>query len=445
MVRRTKPVALLLATLIAVAGCVGAQPQEGATPTPIPTPIVPTKPTYEVQRGEVVRKLEFSGRIAPVIEKELFFRTSGYVGAVYAARDDEVHAGDILAELEVTDLKNELAQAKAALAATVSNNEQQIAEAKAALNTAELRMAQMKADDPGPQVAIAAVNLERAQTAVKDAEKAYQETVDQPWLRDLEKALEAAARQVHEAELSLDVAEAQYQQARQAVQVHSYGVQIQEQAVELARLRLQRLEEGADIEEMQLTVERLEAQLADARIIAPIDGRVLSIYLDEGRIVQGYMPVAIVADLGELEVSADIVDSRMQDLVEGMPAVVVPVAYPDREIDAQIRLLPYPFGGGGRSQGVGEEDKSTRVSLDMAAVGDNVDLADLMRVTVVLEQKDDVLWLPPQAIRLFEGRRFVVVQDGEAQRRVDVKVGIEGEDRVEIEEGVTEGQIVIGS
>jgi multidrug efflux pump subunit AcrA (membrane-fusion protein) len=71
-------------------------------------------------------------------------------------------------------------------------------------------------------------------------------------------------------------------------------------------------------------------------------------------------------------------------------------------------------------------------------------LGDLQRVTVVLERKDNVLWLPPQAIRTFEGRKFVVVQEGDAQLRVDVKVGIESEDRVEIEEGLTDGQIVVG-
>jgi multidrug efflux pump subunit AcrA (membrane-fusion protein) len=55
-----------------------------------------------------------------------------------------------------------------------------------------------------------------------------------------------------------------------------------------------------------------------------------------------------------------------------------------------------------------------------------------------------VLWLPPQAIRTFEGRKFVVVQEGDAQRRVDVKIGVEGEDRVEIVEGLNEGQVVVG-
>ena len=66
-----------------------------------------------------------------------------------------------------------------------------------------------------------------------------------------------------------------------------------------------------------------------------------------------------------------------------------------------------------------------------------------MRVTVVLEQKDDVLWLPPQAIRTFEGRKFVVVQADGYQQRVDVTIGIEGDDRVEIEDGLEEGQTVV--
>jgi hypothetical protein len=67
-----------------------------------------------------------------------------------------------------------------------------------------------------------------------------------------------------------------------------------------------------------------------------------------------------------------------------------------------------------------------------------------MAVTVILENKPGVLWLPPQAIRIYEGRRFVVVQDGEGQKRVDVKVGIESPERVEIEQGLTAGQVVVG-
>jgi multidrug efflux pump subunit AcrA (membrane-fusion protein) len=66
-----------------------------------------------------------------------------------------------------------------------------------------------------------------------------------------------------------------------------------------------------------------------------------------------------------------------------------------------------------------------------------------MQITVVIAQKTGILWLPPQAVRTYDGRKFVVIQAGEGQRRVDVKLGIQSDDRVEIVEGLEVGQIVI--
>jgi multidrug efflux pump subunit AcrA (membrane-fusion protein) len=80
----------LIACALLLAGCSGAPSREEPTPTRIPLPAVPAKPTYEVQRSEVVKTLEFRGRIVHVAGEELFFRASGYVDAVYVSRDDLV-------------------------------------------------------------------------------------------------------------------------------------------------------------------------------------------------------------------------------------------------------------------------------------------------------------------------------------------------------------------
>jgi RND family efflux transporter MFP subunit len=512
MTQQTKCIAALLVTLMAMAGCSPASSHEEATPTPIPTLIVPTKPTYEVQRGEVVNTLQFTGRIAPVVEEELFFRTDGYVDAVYVERDGWVHAGDILAELEVTDLKNQLAQAETALALAISNNEQRVAEAEATLRIAELRLAQARAGDSNLQIAraeaeqdrgqvggavaqaqlaiaqarlevaqaelslaqagaspeeltIAKAALAKAQAAVRLAQAEYdkiawraglgatpqalaleQATLDLQIAQAEYDRLAASPRQSDLAPLqaNVEVAKAQVMLAQAQVIQAEYDIQILEQEVELARTRLEQLKAGLDVEEMRLAVERLKAQLENARLIAPFDGQVLSVKLIEGRAVEAYQPVMVVADPSDLEVSADLQSDQLQDLKEGMPVTAALVSQPDEEIEGYIRRLPYPYGGGGRVTAAEEEDMSTRVALEATAAESRYELGDLIRVTVVLERKDDVLWLPPQAIRTFEGRKFVVVQEGEAQRRVDVKVGIESEDRVEIEEGLTEGQIVIG-
>ncbi len=76
-------------------------------------------------------------------------------------------------------------------------------------------------------------------------------------------------------------------------------------------------------------------------------------------------------------------------------------------------------------------------------VAEGYEVGDLVEVVVMLEKSDEVLWLPPQAIRTFEGRRFVVVKDGDGQRRVDVRTGLQSDDRVEIVEGVEEGQVIL--
>jgi RND family efflux transporter MFP subunit len=397
--------------------------EEEATPTPIPTSIVPEKPTYTVKSGEVVEKLEFAGRVSPVVQERLFFATPGRVGEVFVKGDEWVETGDLLAELEVTDLKDQLAQAEAALEAALSQHEEQLANAEADLHAAELNLAITQASDPGPQIAVSEAALQKAQAALENAQ--------------------AGAGDVQDAEYDLTVAEADYQRALQSRQVYSYTVQLREQDVDMADMRLQRLETGIDVEELKLAVQRLNGQLEDARLIAPFDGQILAVAIRKGQEVEAFEPAMVLVDPSELEVSAELPDSQLERLVEGMPVSVAPTTQTGEEMQGTIRLLPYPFGSGAEGD-TAEGILSTRVTVESLAQADESEIGDAMDVVVVLERKPDVLWLPQQAIRNFEGRRFVVVQNEAGQVRKDIKIGIEGEGRVEVEEGLTEGEIVIG-
>ena len=66
-------------------------------PTPLPTAIVPEKPTYTVARGEVVDSLAFTGCVSLVEEAELYFRADGRVLQVHADGGDVVEAGSFTA------------------------------------------------------------------------------------------------------------------------------------------------------------------------------------------------------------------------------------------------------------------------------------------------------------------------------------------------------------
>jgi RND family efflux transporter MFP subunit len=342
----------LVLVLSLVVGCTPTNTQQAATPTPIATAIVPVKPTYTVQSGEIVAQLQFSGRVVPVLEEGIFFRSGGRVRTIYVQNGDRVEAGDVLADLESLD--------------------------------------------------------------------------------DLERRLETMQLNVRRAELHLEIAQIEHELflSRTPTWSNDYELNLARQE---AYLELQEIA----YQEALLGKDDLEIAIREAQLIAPFDGVVNSFTLTTGRGVDAFAILAVIADMSELEVRAALPTNDASRLSEGMEVILVQPNRPGRELAGTVRRLPYSVSGGGVS--VQDQDTSTRISIDEGEFAPG----DLVRCTVILEKKDSILWLPPQAIRTFEGRRFVVVQEGAAQQRVDVRLGIEGDGRVEIVEGLSEGQIVV--
>jgi len=387
--------------------------------------------------------MQFSGRIAPVLEEELFFKTGGYVQAVYVSRNDEVQEGDLLAELEVTDLKNQITQIEAELVAVEMDQERRITQAGNSVRAAELRLAKLRSSSDESGILSAEINLERARTRLAQAQDEYNKSLDRNWER--EEVREGYANAVRDAQWALEQAEAAYRDVLRSRQRLSYDIELAAMDLEMAEMAMAEIEAGLDITRTQLSLNRLHDQLNDARIVAPFTGVILQINLMEGKQVQGYSPVMMLADPTELEVSADLQDSEMSQLSEGGEVVAEFVNRPGEQFTGTIRRLPYPYGGGGRTDsGIEDSDKSVRITLDgYDGTVSALDVGDRLRLTVELERSEGTLWLPPQAVRTFEGRSFVVIQEGGAQRRIDVRLGVRADDRVEILDGLAEGQLVI--
>jgi len=339
--------------LILLTAC-SAAVEELPTPTAIPKPVVPTQPTYEVQRGDVVTQFQFVGRIRPVVEQQLGFRIDGRVRNVYVKQGDLVTTGQVLADLETIDQLE----------------------------------AQQVADE---------LNIQRAQ-------------------------------------INLDTAKLNQQLAEAAEDSPTKDIQvaIRENDVKLAQIAL---------DEVMLSVNDREAIIESAKIIAPFDGQIMTVSLSPGTVLNAFGSNIVIADVSDLEVVATLRRAEVEELTENMEAVVSPVNRPGESINGVIRQLPY--------QGTVTTEESTddtiRVTLESSPTEMGLALNDRVNVTIPLQNQIDVLWLPPQAIRTFEGRKFVVVRDGDVDQRVDVKLGLQNQDRVEVTEGLTEGQIVVGT
>jgi len=351
----------LVAIVIALTGCLPepATPDLSAQATLIPDISGVTKPTYKVQRGNVIVDINFQASVMPVVQQSLIFRIAGQVGKLYVRPGDTVKSGQVLAELNGLDaLKRQKAQ-----------NDLDIQQVQTQANIAQLNL-----------------DLFKAQTA--------------PGAPGYAQSLEIAQQQLTLAQIAVSKA--------------------------------------------QLKTGELDESIANSAITAPFDGQLRSLDIREGDQVEAFDRVGVVADVSQLSLGVDLTKETLQQLTENMPVSITPVGSSVQPLSGFIRKLPYPYGQSVATSAQSEQDSITWIALNGFLVDAGLKLDDIVAVNVVLQHRDNTLWLPPDAVGTFEGHTFVVIPDGDVQKRVDVNVGLRNNERLEILSGLTEGEVVLG-
>ncbi len=350
--------------------------------------------------------------------------------------------------------------------------EDQLLEAEIGLEKLQLQLEQEQTSKSSSRLITAGVNMQAAEREIGEAQDAYDQAWEpardwelniydpsclpgqgggvpctgEPFHDRLERERIVAEQRLARAQDNLTVSRAEYNDAY-ANRDNDFGAQILEKDIQLAQQRIEQLQRGVDplleldVERVDLDIENTERRIADAQLIAPFDGQLLSVAIHPGDSANAFSTVMVLADPSQLETTAELGIEDLGEMSIGQKANISLRSRPEEDYDGQVRQLPYPFGGG--TIETDEGDTAVRISFDDPAVA--LEMGELANVTIVLEEKSDVLWLPPAALRSFQGRTFVVVQEEDgSQRRVDVRIGIESDDRAEILQGLSAGQIIIG-
>jgi RND family efflux transporter MFP subunit len=229
---------------------------------------------------------------------------------------------------------------------------------------------------------------------------------------------------VADAEAALQQAQLDYEQAVAAADPESYDMRLQ----------------ALDLEQAQMDIQDLQDQIASARLVAPFDGQILSLNVKAGDSAQAYSAVGVLADPTQLEITAELGSEELSQMALNQQAVITLRNRPGETFHGTVRQLPYPYGG--TTVDTGDDGTAVHVTIEGEV---DLELGELATVSIVLEEKANVLWLPPAAIRTYQGRDFVVVQNPDGtQQRVDVLLGIITDERVEIVAGLAEGQVIVG-
>lgn len=247
-------------------------------------------------------------------------------------------------------------------------------------------------------------------------------------------------RIIRRAEIDLEIAQLTLEQFKSQGRSAS-EIKIQELQVELAQMTLDETLQSLGIDPDSPVLDELDAQVAQARAFAPADGTIISA-VSVGRNVNPTTPAFVLGNPDQLEVVADIGAStgaeEVREMFEGMSVRVIPDANPEVELTGTIRQLPSPYGTGA------SDENEIHIVLDKAPSASTYQSGDKVTVIVQLASKENVLWLPPDAIRSAGGRTFVIINSESGPQRVDVEIGLQTRDMVEIVSGLEDGQVVVG-
>ncbi|MFI5359958.1 MAG: efflux RND transporter periplasmic adaptor subunit [Halanaerobiales bacterium] len=200
-----------------------------------------------------------------------------------------------------------------------------------------------------------------------------------------------------------------------------------------------------DYEKAKLQIERLEDILHGSTIYAPFNGRITSLSIRETAMVDEFAEVMVIADPTELELQMNVTQRNLSKIVPGLKAKVQ--IGQGIWLPAEVTRVPSVSA----ELAPGQPDLRVRLEIDFDQIlaegnippGQGLRYNALLPTAIIIQEKEDALLLPPAAIREYGNRTFVLVKDGDYRREIDVKLGIQTDTKVEILEGLEEGQEII--
>lgn len=370
----------------------------------------PSERVVTVERRNIVVKEVIQGTLEAANQVEIKAKVGGQLEKLYVQEGDRVEPGDLLAQIETTELRQALRRAEANLA------------------IAQAEFERVKAGDPTSRRIATEAELKTARQQLETAE-------------DNLKRLEELHQKGYVTDQELDQAKDQVVAAKERVRSLEAAYEEQKKGALETELKVAR----ANLKRAQIEYDIAKENLSNATIRSPVAGKVLAVMLDPGDTVvpaiggREGQPIMVIGNTDQIVVKGKIGERLVGKVKPGMPVKFSFTFLPeDQKVDGVIRKVS-SFGQANQ-QGVVEFE----IEMEVTGQLDQPRLGSYAKAEVITDRAEQVLAVPVQAIQSNDGGSYVIRlgPDG-SQEQVAVKTGISDGKFVEIREGLSEGDQVV--
>ena len=187
------------------------------------------------------------------------------------------------------------------------------------------------------------------------------------------------------------------------------------------------------LEQARASLGVVQAKLDDTVIRAPVGGILIARAVEPGNVVQPGKELMALAPAGETQVVVQIDEKNLAQLRLGQKALGSADAFPRERFAAELVYI---------NPGIDALRGAVEVKLRVPDPPGYLRQDMTVSVDIEVARAASVLSLPADAVH--EGDWVLVARDGRAQRQ-KVRIGVRGAGRIEIVEGLREGELVLPS
>jgi HlyD family secretion protein len=283
-----------------------------------------------VRRSPIQNAIEATGTVEAVAQVDVGSAVSGLLDKVFVNFNDDVVAGQPLAQLDRGAFEARVNAGRAALKVATALVEVQ----RSALRRAELGVTAADAEKKSAEAQAKAAQARRG-----EAERELQRKLQ------LSRSGAATDREVDQTRTARDTAEAELRVALGQIETKADAIEIAKAEAQMALANVTNAE--AVVEEKRAVLEEAEVELERTVIRAPIDGIVISREVNPGQAVAAGLETKtlfrIAHDLSEMQVKGSIDEADIGSVKEGESAEFTVDAYPNHVFCGrvvQVRKAP---------------------------------------------------------------------------------------------------------
>jgi len=442
----------LIFSAVWITGCRDTEAQkQAAIRTRLLSDTVVPVTTISPKIQTVQQTLDINGQLEAAREVELSSKVTGKLAYVTVQDGSPVRAGQVIAQVDATDLYEQVRQAEAAVAAAQAAKKQAemnlkiiieqtsatIAEAESRLKAAKARLEMLRKGareqekrQAQERVKGAKAKLDKAKADVERARKLYrQDAISKSELDAGESAYESA--------------QAEYRTALEAYDLILEGtrteeIQQAEEAVRQAEEQLRSAKANADqrivyrqnvsqsqakLEEAKAMLRLAKARYEDATITSPIDGYVSGKPAQSGTVVAPGVRIATIVSIQGAYFEGQIPETEIPKVRTGQNVIVRVDALPDEKFSGIIEAIRPDADSLGRA---------FRARIVISHPDSRLRPGMFARAKLVLHTIPDAVTIPMDAVLVKAGKTYVfVVREGKA-KRVEVTLGARKDNWVQV-------------